>query len=101
MITRACKCGGLIAGGECSRCKLAHRRTSADRGYRNDWRRVRRHYLESNPLCHDCIIRGEVSEANEVHHVRKVSNRPDLRLNWGNLMGLCTECHAVRTAKGE
>jgi 5-methylcytosine-specific restriction endonuclease McrA len=35
----------------------------------------------------------------EVHHVRPISDRPDLRLEWTNLKSACKPCHAAADAK--
>ena len=57
--------------------------------------------LTEHPLCRDCAGIGMVTAAAEVHHVAKVIDRPDLRLEASNLMPLCKACHSRRTARGE
>jgi hypothetical protein len=70
----------------------ADRPNSADRGYDSAWRRFRAWFIWHDPLCADCKYKATM----DVHHVEKLSDRPDLRL-----VGLCHACHAVRTARGE
>jgi 5-methylcytosine-specific restriction protein A len=73
------------------------RGTAASRGYDADWRRVRSLKLINNPLCEDCEEQGRVRVAQEVHHIRTIAARPDLRLSMSNLMSLCKPCHSRRT----
>jgi len=42
-----------------------------------------------------------VTPAIDVHHIRKIADRPDLRLTLANLMSLCKRHHAIRTQRGE
>jgi 5-methylcytosine-specific restriction endonuclease McrA len=42
-----------------------------------------------------------VTAATESHHIAKIADRPDLRLDPANLMALCQSCHAIRTGRGE
>jgi 5-methylcytosine-specific restriction protein A len=58
-------------------------------------------YLSAHPLCADCQALGDVTAANEVHHIAKLRDRPDLRLDATNVMGLCKTHHSERTARGE
>lgn len=76
------------------------RGSSSSRGYDATWRRLRMAFLADNPLCFDCFPH-RFTVATEVHHVRKVADAPELRLEPENLMALCKACHSVRTAKGE
>ncbi len=50
--------------------------------------------LADQPLCELCEAEGIVEAAVEVHHVQPIAQRPDLRLERGNLMCLCVPCHA-------
>ena len=82
---------------------MADRRrgNSTARGYDWTWRRFRGKFLRDHPLCEDCHAEGLVREAEEVHHIRKVQNHPELRLVESNCMALCKRHHSARTAKGE
>jgi 5-methylcytosine-specific restriction protein A len=64
-------------------------------------RALRLSHLKSNPLCVDCREAGRLTAASEVHHILKVRDRPDMRLDPGNVMGLCQSCHSARTGRGE
>ena len=77
------------------------RESSNARGYDAAWRRVRIGFLQLHPLCMDCEAVGIVRAATDVHHVAKIADRPDLRLDHRNLMSLCTTCHDIRTGRGE
>jgi 5-methylcytosine-specific restriction protein A len=63
--------------------------------YNRKWQRIRRLYLDSNPLCVHCLQRGDTTPATQVDHI--------LRLKWGgthhpsNLQALCASCHARKT----
>jgi 5-methylcytosine-specific restriction enzyme A len=74
---------------------------SSQRGYDADWWRVRALKLVRDPLCEDCTAEGVTCAANEVHHVRKVADHPELRLDIDNLRSLCTRHHSRRTRRRE
>jgi 5-methylcytosine-specific restriction protein A len=75
------------------------RGSSAARGYDSAWQRLRKRFLRKNPLCVFCMEQGLLTEAAVVDHIITISERPDLRLVWGNLRSLCKRCHDRRTAK--
>jgi 5-methylcytosine-specific restriction enzyme A len=75
--------------------------SAASRGNDNRWRAFRIGFLMLHPLCADCEDKNVVMAANEVHHVLKLRDRPDLRCVESNCLALCTACHSARTAKGE
>lgn len=74
------------------------RGTTTQRGYGADWQRLRDRKVAANPLCEECLTRGETSPAEEVDHIIPIERRPDLRLVWDNLQSLCSTCHARKTA---
>jgi len=93
-------CPELVEAGRCQahqRTKEARRGNSAERGYDSDWKRFREWFVRRHPLCADCCIK----KTTDVHHVKKLAEFPELRLAESNCMGLCHECHAVRTQRGE
>jgi 5-methylcytosine-specific restriction endonuclease McrA len=51
-------------------------------------------------LCQDCLKRGLVTPAAEVHHIIELTpaniDRPEITLNPDNLISLCKDCHAKR-----
>jgi 5-methylcytosine-specific restriction protein A len=104
MPLRPCRqtgCAELVAAGYCPEHKAASdkrwRGTAASRGYDAAWRRFREWFLGRHPLCHDC----EREPSTEVHHILKVAEHPELRLEESNCLGLCKSCHSRRTSLGE
>jgi 5-methylcytosine-specific restriction protein A len=77
------------------------RGSAAARGYDHRWRKCRSAYLRDHPLCADCQAAGVTTAAVEAHHVRKIRECAEARLDWGNLIPLCKSCHSKRTARGE
>ncbi len=77
------------------------RGSASSRGYDRTWQKFRRFILTQRPMCQDCQPEGYVTAACEVHHVIKLTDRPDLRLDPDNVLALCTPCHSRRTGRGE
>ena len=77
----------------------AQRGSSSERGYDARWQKIRRLYLQTQPLCEDCLARGRTTAASEVHHV--IPLRDGGSHAEENLRALCKSCHSTRTAKGE
>ena len=62
------------------------------------WKRCARAYRRSvGDLCERCKARGLIVPAEEVHHKIHLSpaniNRPEITMNWRNLIALCKDCH--------
>ena len=56
---------------------------------------MRARYLKANPLCIDCLERGQTTPASEVDHKRSLR---DGGINeWSNLSACCKPCHSRRT----
>ena len=66
--------------------------------YDQRWRNLRRAFLAANPLCLFCLNEDRVEPATQVDHIQSVAERPELRLTWSNLRGLCATHHSRRTA---
>ena len=71
------------------------------------WLRLRKAVLTAQPKCQDCMQRGMLSPAVEVHHVRPVEDglsyaeKQQLMYDPGNLRALCHGCHVrVHTEMG-
>ena len=51
-------------------------------------------------LCQDCLNKGIINAAEEVHHIRPLTpanvSDPEVSLNLDNLVSLCRQCHAKR-----
>lgn len=58
------------------------------------WQSCRRAKLERDPLCERCEAEGRSTFAAQVHHRIPLAQRPDLAFDHGNLMSVCTRCHA-------
>lgn len=56
-------------------------------------------------LCQDCLKKGRITQAEEVHHIRPLTpdtvDNPEITLNLDNLVSLCHQCHTDRHAKRE
>ena len=78
---------------------------SRDRNYQKllnskEWKRLRWHKLEANPLCELCKAEGKVVAAVDVHHIRPcetartIDEMRALCFNPANLQSLCIACHS-------
>lgn len=75
------------------------RRPSAHiRGYNYKWQKYRKSFLKANPLCAECITKGQVTAATVVDHI--TPHRGDQVLFWdtANHQPLCKRCHDQKTA---
>lgn len=72
--------------------------------FTEDWKELRADVLEElHNECQECLKQGKYTEADCVHHVNEVRNRPELALSkWytdikgnrqRNLVPLCNQCH--------
>jgi 5-methylcytosine-specific restriction enzyme A len=78
-----------------------NRLTAWQRGYDGAWQRFREWYVRRHPLCVDCLAEDRVTAVEEVHHIAKVAEHPELKLVESNCMALCKPCHSIRTNRGE
>lgn len=65
------------------------------------WKNCRDSYMRSvGGLCEDCLKRGMIVPAEEVHHIKFITpeniNDTDITFNYNNLVALCRECHRQR-----
>jgi len=62
------------------------------------WQKVRAMFLRNNPLCADPFSNhfkeGGAVGGNQVHHIKGLSVRYDLRVTESNLATVCTRCHS-------
>jgi 5-methylcytosine-specific restriction protein A len=74
----------------------AERGNSAARGYGATWRRLRRMFLDANPICVDPFGShgASVVLATDVDHIVP---RPAGGNEWQNLQALCHSCHSRKT----
>ncbi len=58
------------------------------------WERKRKQVLKrDNWECQKCKDEGGYSRATTVHHIKHLTDRPDLALTDSNLVSLCSACH--------
>lgn len=58
------------------------------------WRHKRELILRrDNYLCQECKRYGRIRQANTVHHIQHLEERPDLAFVNSNLVSLCLPCH--------
>jgi 5-methylcytosine-specific restriction protein A len=70
-----------------------YRRDPATRKrYSHEWRRIRNWYISQHPLCERCDAAGRITPAQEVHHIRPLSQGGTH--DESNLMALCSSCHS-------
>lgn len=62
------------------------------------WRRVRKQYLEQHPLCVECQSEGRIVPARVVDHIKPI-NEGGARFDFKNLQGLCDKCHNKKSGR--
>ena len=69
------------------------RKTSTQRGYGHKWRKLRKAFLSTHPLCVFCNTKGRIAQATVVDHI--IPHKGDQRLFWdvSNWQPLCKKCH--------
>lgn len=65
------------------------------------WQDCRNTYAKrARYLCEDCLAKGIYKPGVEVHHIEELTplniHRPEVTLNFDNLIFLCRECHKAR-----
>ena len=94
MTPKLCKCGAIVDG-RCERCckTRVDGRSSHERGYDWQWRRLSERYRDNNPLCELCFMQGKTEPATSVHHVVSIEQDASRRLDATNLISVCESCH--------
>lgn len=62
------------------------------------WRKLRRSFLDENPLCVTCEANGEVTPATVADHIVPI-NKGGAELDVSNLQPMCARCHNAKSAK--
>lgn len=76
------------------------RGSSAERGYDNEWRKLRLVALRrDNYLCLECLKDDRPTPAIDVDHIIPISEAPERRLDLDNLQSLCKYHHRLKTQK--
>lgn len=91
----ACKCGGVVGQCKCAKGRSCSNDDVRGKRYPNGWDAFARAFRQQHPLCENCLNEGRTTPATEVHHIVKVSVRPDLVFEERNLMAVCRPCHEV------
>ena len=73
------------------------------KAYNNStWRKMRDTYLKEHAVCQDCISKGKITPATDVHHIKSPFKDGEINysllLDYTNLVSLCKECHGQRHA---
>lgn len=92
---KLCKCGAIVEK-RCEKCYPSkHGRTTKERGYGHDHRRASEDYRREHPLCERCVMLGVLcSKSSEsLHHIEKIADAPDKRMDPMNWLGLCDRHH--------
>lgn len=68
------------------------------KAYQNTtWRKMRDCYLREHPLCDECLKKGKITPATDIHHIKSPFRNGEINyallLDEDNLMSLCKECH--------
>lgn len=79
------------------RKKWEHEKSSGARGYDSRWQKARTSYLQSHPLCVECMKQGRYTKATVVDHIKP--HKGDQKLFWDhdNWQSLCKPCHDRKT----
>lgn len=82
------------------------RRKERQKIYNTDrWRKLRLNYLSQHPLCEECLKRGIIKSAQDIHHVISfmttddMCEREKLAFDSSNLQALCRDCHCEKHNK--
>ena len=91
---KLCKCGAIVDK-RCDRCSppIPHRKTTKERGYGHDWRKLSEFKRKIDPLCEECAKAGRTTPADHVHHIVPIVEAEERRLDMDNLMSVCVDCH--------
>ena len=82
----------------CTKCRPArrsHSKTTKERGYGNDWRMLSERERQKRPLCEVCDAKGKATPATQCHHIAKISESPDRRMDVRNTLAVCGSCHRI------
>lgn len=86
----------------CEKHKAMHPeeiRSAASRGYNSRWRKESKHYLQTHPLCEECMKHGVYTAATVVDHIVPHRGDPVLFWNQSNWQALCKRCHDKKTGQ--
>ena len=64
-----------------------------------EWKRLRNHFIQVNPLCVECDKIGLIEPAVDIDHITPLKDNYGKALEWENLQGLCKKHHTQKTVK--
>lgn len=76
--------------------------------HKPEWRKVRKLYINTNPLCEECLRNGKTTPGTMVDHIKPINREDPYNTHNGiygepldesNLQTLCERCHAKKSAK--
>ena len=82
---------------EAKRYERYDRDPAVRRRYGRAWQVIRDRYISAHPLCEVCKENGKLTPAEEVHHIKPLSEGGTNAEE--NLMSLCKPCHSEITAR--
>ena len=71
------------------------------------WKKLRDAHLREQPLCEECLRKGKVTPADQVHHKRSPFNYKEGTINWElgldpeNLESICGYHHGLEHGRKE
>jgi len=61
------------------------------------WRKMRDTYLHEHPICEECLKKGKITPAEDIHHKKSPFKGGEINygllLDYDNLMAVCKKCH--------
>lgn len=78
-----------------------HRPSASARGYSRSWQSASRAFLDSNPLCVECLQHGLTAAATDVDHITPHRGDPTLFWDETNWQPLCHSHHSRKTRRGQ
>lgn len=73
-----------------------------------EWKSLRKWKIQYHPLCEDCLDKGIITAATEVHHIKSpfqkgISEEEKIKRAYDadNLVSLCRDCHIRRHHQDE
>ena len=82
--------------GKWTRSKENRNKTTTERGYGSEWRKIRRFVIQRDKgLCQPCLTQGRYTEFQDVDHIKpKTQGGTD---DLSNLQCICKPCHQSKT----
>lgn len=69
------------------------------------WQKLRQSYMQQHPLCEECLKKGIIRSAKDIHHIISFMTTDDmcereiLAFDSSNLQALCRDCHCEKHNK--